>query len=62
MVVGDVLGSLGVELLPDLVEQVVVLVRDALLNVLVGLIIKIGLIFRYKNAIGKFLIISITNT
>ena len=30
----DVLGAVGVELLPDLVEEVVVLVRDALLHVL----------------------------
>ena len=33
----DVLGAIGVELLPDLVEEVVVLVGDALLHVLRGL-------------------------
>ena len=33
----DVLGAVGVELLPDLVEEVVVLVGDALLHVLRGL-------------------------
>ncbi len=37
ILVANVLGPLGVELLPDLVEEVVVLVRDALLNILVGL-------------------------
>ena len=37
IIVADVLGPLRIKLLPDLVEQVVVLVCDALLDVFVGL-------------------------